>query len=63
MVPVTTGSIAKTLNVDRDTVAYAIRKIGVEPIGRAGIVRMFDTSVTKKVKAYIENRPARRGRN
>ena len=68
MIPVTTGTIAKDLGADRDAVSYAIRKIGAEPIGRAGIVRMFDPGVTKKVKAYLElrkaylgNRPVRRG--
>jgi hypothetical protein len=53
---VTTGDIAKETDTDRDQVSYALRKSGVEPIGRAGIVRLFPTSAVATVREFLESR-------
>jgi predicted transcriptional regulator len=50
----TTGDIAKQLNQDRDTVAYALRKLNAQPIGRAGQVRLFPRSSIEQVREFIE---------
>ena len=49
----TTGVIAKKLKVDRDAVSYALRKMKVEPKGRAGQVRIFPESALKVVEEYL----------
>lgn len=51
-----TGQIARQLGQDRDRVSYALRKSGVEPVGRAGIVRLFPRSAVDIVKQFIETR-------
>jgi hypothetical protein len=61
---VTSGDITESLKangveVDRDAVAYAIRKANVQPIGRAGIVRLFPTSAVVAVKAFLESKRQR----
>ena len=58
---VTSGDIARLTNADSDRVRYAIRKLGAEPVGRAGLVRLFDAGTTKAVRAYLKNRPPRKG--
>ena len=58
---VTSGDIARQENTDRDSVCYALRRIGAEPVGRAGIVRLFDASVTETVRNYLRNRKQRKG--
>ena len=50
----TTGEIAKQLNVDRDTVSYALRKMKIKPKGRAGQVRVFSENVLKVVKEFLK---------
>ncbi len=45
----TTGSIALQLGLDRDLVAYLIRKGNIKPIGRAGIIRLFSAEAVKQV--------------
>lgn len=59
---VTVGDIAKELGVDRDAVSYAIRKIKVQPIGRAGIVRMFPGTALATVKKFIDSKERNRKR-
>lgn len=49
----TTGEIAKRLNADRDAVAYALRKTKVEPVGRAGQVRVFSEGVLAAVREFL----------
>ena len=49
----TTGEIAKRLNVDRDTVSYALRKLKIKPKGRAGQVRVFPESAFKVAKEFL----------
>jgi hypothetical protein len=45
----TTGTIAKQLGLDRDLVTYLIRKGGIEPVGRAGVIRVFPPDAVKRV--------------
>lgn len=58
----TTGDIAHKLEADRDAVAYALRKSHVEPIGRAGLVRLFPDSALDTVRDFLQSkrRPANR---
>ncbi len=50
----TTGDIAEKLNVDRDVVCYALRKARVQPVGRAGQVRLFSATAIKIVEHHLE---------
>ncbi len=52
----TVGDITKKLDVDRDTVSYAIRKTNTQPVGRAGIVRLFSGSTLAIVKDFISSK-------
>ncbi len=53
---VTSGDIAQQLDADRDSVNYALRKCGVEPVGRAGLVRMFPGAAVQTVKEFLANK-------
>ena len=57
---VTSGDIARQNDEDADMVRYALRRIGAVPVGRAGIVRLFDASVTEEVRDYLKNRKSRK---
>jgi len=52
----TTGDIAKELGADRDAVAYALRKTKTEPVGRAGIVRLFSGAALAKVQSFLDSK-------
>lgn len=52
----TTGDIAEKLNIDRDTVSYAIRKTNTKPVGRAGLVRLFPETALVVVKRFLKLR-------
>ena len=52
----TTGEIAKLLNVDRDAVAYALRKLRVKPEGRAGHVRVFAETAVPAVQSFLKSK-------
>ena len=52
----TTGEIAKQLNVDRDTVSYALRKLKIKPSSRAGQVRIFSENALVAVKKFLNSR-------
>lgn len=52
---VTVGDISKRLDADRDAVSYAIRKMKIEPVGRAGIVRLFPGTTLANVKKFINS--------
>jgi len=56
MVLLTTGTIAQQLGEDRDHVSYALRKVGAKPIGRAGLVRLFDESVLEMVRSFLASK-------
>ena len=53
---VTVGDIAQKLKVDRDAVSYAIRKTNTQPVGRAGIVRLFSGSAVATVRDFISSK-------
>ncbi len=60
MLVLTTGQIAEQIGSDRDRVAYAIRKARVEPVGRAGMVRLFPQSAVGIVREFLAaNRESR----
>jgi len=52
----TVGDIAKELKVDRDAVTYAVRKANIEPVGRAGIVRLFSGNAVGTVRQFIKSK-------
>ena len=52
----TVGDIASKLNVDRDAVSYAIRKTNTQPVGRAGIVRLFSATAVATVRDFISSK-------
>ncbi len=56
MLFLSTGQIAEQIREDRDRVTYAIRKVGIQPIGRAGIVRLFPESAIAAVKSFLDAR-------
>ena len=49
----TTGEIAKQLNVDRDKVSYALRKLGIEPSGTAGNTRVFSETALTEIEEFL----------
>ena len=51
----TTGEMAKKLNVDRDKVSYALRRMGIAPIGIAGHTRVFDESAVVFVEKFLNH--------
>ncbi|MBN1509079.1 MAG: hypothetical protein JW955_19695 [Sedimentisphaerales bacterium] len=59
MVVLSTGQIAEEIGQDRDRVSYAIRKAGIKPIGRAGLVRLFPQSAVGKVQEFLKSRQAK----
>ncbi len=50
----TTGGIAQKLNVDRDRVSYALRKLALQPASIAGQTRVFPESSLAAVKAFLD---------
>lgn len=54
MTYLTTGKIAEALNVDRDKVSYALRKLAIRPIGTAGPARIFPESALLAVNTYLK---------
>lgn len=59
MLLLSSGQIAEQIGEDRDRVSYAIRKAGVEPIGRTGLVRLFPESVVGTVREFLKSRQGR----
>lgn len=55
MIFLSTGQIADTLGEDRDRVSYAIRRTGVRPIGRVGIVRVFPESAVNTIREFLQS--------
>ncbi|MBW8015454.1 MAG: hypothetical protein FVQ82_04645 [Planctomycetes bacterium] len=52
----TTGEIAKQLNVDRDKVSYALRKLDMTPSGIAGNTRVFPETALSVIKQFLNTR-------
>ena len=55
---VTSGSIAEQLGVDRDKVAYVLRKAKVKPLGRAGIVKVYSETTVDTVAELLRQSEA-----
>jgi hypothetical protein len=58
---VTTGKIAtelrgEGLDVDRDQVCYAVRKLRLEPVGVAGPARVFPQSAVGAVRDFLASK-------
>ena len=49
----TPGVIAAELNTPLSRVLYILRKRGIRPIGRAGILRLYDRAAVEKVRAAL----------
>jgi hypothetical protein len=56
MLVLSTGQIAEEIGEDRDRVSYAIRKAGVQPVGRAGLVRLFPQSAVTTIKNFLDRK-------
>ncbi len=54
MLLLSSGQIAAEIGEDRDRVSYAIRKAGVKPVGRAGLVRLFPESAIAAIRAFLD---------
>lgn len=63
MTLITSGAIAKQLNVDRDKVSYALRKLAVRPVGRAGHVRVFPYNTPQRVKNFLNKKGKKKKKN
>ena len=59
MALLTTGAIAEKLNVDRDRVSYAVRKLAIKPVGVAGQVRVFSEKTPLKIKKFLVSKRAK----
>ena len=57
---VTTGQIAKDVGVHRSKIDYAIEKAGIQPRGRAGIIRLFSTDQISVIEAALATIKVRR---
>ena len=56
----TVGDLAKALGVEKHHAEYIIRKMGVEPVGRAGGYRLFDLKAQRAIGKGLEKVKARR---
>lgn len=53
----TTGEIAKQLNVDRDRVSYALRKLDITPSGMAGNTRVYPETTLAVIGKFLNTKP------
>lgn len=60
MVLLTSGQIAEQVGEHRDRVAYVLRRAEIQPIGRAGIVRLFGPDAVEKVRTFLNSHSRRR---
>ena len=52
----TTGEIAKQLNVDRDRVSYALRKLDITPSGMAGNTRVYPETALAVIEKFLNTK-------
>lgn len=60
----TPGVIAAELDAPISRVLYLLRKLNIRPIGRAGVLRLYDRTAVEFIRAELQsaNRPeARKG--
>jgi hypothetical protein len=50
----TVGVIAQELDAPVSRVAYALRKLRVKPIGKAGIFNLYDAAAVETVRREVE---------
>lgn len=50
----TIGDIAKALGIPKHRVTYAVDKAGVEPVARAGILRLFGDTEVARIQRALE---------
>ena len=55
----TTGKIAQETGEDLCTVSYALRRLRIQPLGRAGQVRIFPESAINQVREFLASKPHR----
>jgi hypothetical protein len=57
----TAGVIAAELGEPLSRVLYVLRKLNVQPIGRAGVLRLFDRVAVQKVRDALNEMGRRQG--
>ena len=57
----TRGVIAETLGVHRWQVDYVIQKLGIGPIGWAGVVRVFDREALEQIATAMKASKTKHG--
>jgi len=57
----TPGVIAAELDAPLQRVLYVLRKLGVKPIGRAGILRLYDRAAVQTVREEVRRIELRQG--
>jgi hypothetical protein len=57
----TPGVIAEEVQEPLSRVLYALRKLGIRPIGRAGILRLYDATAVEAVRRALRQMDACRG--
>jgi hypothetical protein len=56
----TPGVIAGELDAPLSRVLYVLRKLGIKPIGRAGVLRLYDRSAVEAVRTALQQIDKRR---
>jgi len=51
-----TGDLSRILGQPRDRVVYAIRRLGIEPDFRVGLVRAFSPATAEQVQRFLDRR-------
>jgi len=46
--------------VDRDAVSYALRKLQIQPVGRAGLIRIYPDNALDEVDEFINAKKSRK---
>jgi hypothetical protein len=57
----TPGIIAGELDAPIGRVLYVLRKLGIKPIGRAGILRLYDRAAVEAVRNELQRMEQRQG--
>jgi len=52
---ITPGSISKATGIPLFTVQYYLQSRGIEPIGRAGRLRVYGSDVIERIKGIYES--------
>jgi len=50
----TPGVIASELDAPLSRVLYLLRKLDIQPIGRAGVLRLYDRGAVETLRAELE---------